>query len=47
MMLHNNGFVIMHDGLLVPKGAKYPEECMREAYLRSLGWEPVVTKECY
>lgn len=45
MMLHNNGFVIMHDGLLVSKDAKYPEECMREAYLSSLGWEPVVTKE--
>ena len=45
MMIHNNGFVIMHDGLLVPKNAKYPEECMREAYSQYLGWNPSITKE--
>jgi hypothetical protein len=45
MIIHNNGFVIMHDGLLVSKNAKYPEGCMREAYRHYLGWDPVITQE--
>ena len=45
MMAMGNGFVIMHDGLLVSKDAKYPEGCMEKAYKDVVGWTPVITKE--
>lgn len=43
MINMNYGFLILHDGLLVPSSAAYAEGCMSEAYQYFTGWKPVIT----
>ena len=47
MMDWGNGFVILHDGLLVAQNAKYPEGCMDEAFLQIIGWRSKITTEMH
>ena len=47
MMGRGNGFVILHDGLLVAQNAKYPEGCMHEAFTQTIGWESKITTEMH
>lgn len=47
MIDRGNGFVILHDGLLVAQNAKYPEGCMHEAFTQIIGWESKITTEMH
>lgn len=47
MMGWGNGFVILHDGLLVAQNAKYPEGCMDEAFIHIIGWRSKITTEMH
>lgn len=47
MMDWGNGFVILHDGLLVAQNAKYPEGCMDEAFIQIIGWRSRITTEVH
>ena len=47
MMDRDNGFVILHDGLLVAQNSKHPEGCMHEAFSHIIGWDSKVTKEMH